>query len=192
MKRSLIRLLCLLLPWLAACSGPSAGEDPGPERVIVAYVTSWTETMPDPSLMTHINYAFGHVTAVERVLLKERHGMDIMDYLIMMSEGKKSPHSSCSWFKECVIQVKIWVCQDRTTTNDNLHEKAKNYALNFLASNTELSINKDDVAREVADVVEKTFQKKCFDQRPPAYVVAQKERKKIPEDPEKKFIKLRP
>ena len=82
-----------------------------------------------------------------------------------MSEGKKSPHSSCSWFKECVIQVKIWVCQDRTTTNDNLHEKAKNYALNYIASNTELSINKDDVAREVADVVEKAFQKKCFDQR---------------------------
>lgn len=62
MKRTLIRLFSLLLPWLAACSGPSAGEDPGPERVIVAYVTSWTETMPDPSLMTHINYAFGHVT----------------------------------------------------------------------------------------------------------------------------------
>ncbi len=61
-----------------------------------------------------------------------------------------------------------------------------------IASNTELSINKDDVAREVADVVEKAFQKKCFDQRPPACVVAQKERKKIPEDPEKKFIKLSP
>ena len=118
--------------------------------------------------------------------------LDINLYTALMSEGKKSPHSSCSWFKECVIQVKIWVCQDCTTTNDNLHEKAKNYALNFLASNTELSINKDDVAREVADVVEKAFQKKCFDQRTPAYVMAQKERKKIPEDPEKKFIKLRP
>ena len=118
--------------------------------------------------------------------------LDINLYTALMSEGKKSPHSSCSWFKECVIQVKIWVCQDRTTTNDNLHENAKNYALNFLASNSELSINKDDVAREVADVVEKAFQKKCFDQRTPAYVMAQKERKKIPEDPEKKFIKLRP
>ncbi len=73
-----------------------------------------------------------------------------------------------------------------------MDEFAKNYALNFFASNTELSITKDDVAREVADVVEKAFQKKCFDQRPPTYVVAQKERKKIPEDPEKKFIKLRP
>ena len=109
-----------------------------------------------------------------------------------MSEGKKSPHSSCPWFKECVIQVMFWVCQDRTTTNDDLYEKAKNYALNYFANHPELSIDKDDIAREVADVVEKAFQKKCFDQRPPAYVVAQKERNKIPEDPEKKFIKLRP
>lgn len=32
------------------------------ERVVVAYVTSWTQTMPDPTVMTHINYAFGHVS----------------------------------------------------------------------------------------------------------------------------------
>ena len=30
-------------------------------KVVVAYVTSWTETIPDPTVMTHINYAFGHV-----------------------------------------------------------------------------------------------------------------------------------
>ena len=30
-------------------------------RVIVAYVTSWTDKIPDPSVMTHINYAFAHV-----------------------------------------------------------------------------------------------------------------------------------
>lgn len=30
-------------------------------RVIVAYVTSWTDEIPDPSVMTHINYAFAHV-----------------------------------------------------------------------------------------------------------------------------------
>lgn len=29
--------------------------------VVVAYVTSWSRDLPDPSLMTHINYAFGHV-----------------------------------------------------------------------------------------------------------------------------------
>ncbi len=31
-------------------------------KVIVAYVTSWTTVMPDPDYVTHINYAFGHVT----------------------------------------------------------------------------------------------------------------------------------
>ena len=31
------------------------------DMVVVAYVTSWTEDVPDPSTMTHINYAFGHV-----------------------------------------------------------------------------------------------------------------------------------
>ena len=107
-----------------------------------------------------------------------------------MSEGKKSPHSSCSWFKECVIQVKFWVCQDRTTTNDNIYEKAKNYALNYIANHPELSINKDDVAQEVADVIEKAFQDKSFDQCPPANVVAQNARNGIPEDPEKGFFKL--
>ena len=109
-----------------------------------------------------------------------------------MSEGKKSPHSSYRWYQDCVSQALQGICQDRTTTNDNLYEKAKNYALNYFANHPELSINKDDVAREVADVVEKAFQKKCFDQRPIASVIAQKERNKIPEDPEKKFIKLSP
>ena len=28
---------------------------------IVAYVTSWSDVMPDPKSMTNINYAFGHV-----------------------------------------------------------------------------------------------------------------------------------
>lgn len=31
------------------------------ERVVASYVTSWTEVMPDPFLLTHVNYAFGHV-----------------------------------------------------------------------------------------------------------------------------------
>ena len=109
-----------------------------------------------------------------------------------MSEGKNSPHSSFPWFEDCVTEVQVLICQDYTTANDDLYEKAKNYALNYFANHPELSIDKEDVAREVADVVEKAFQKKCFDQRPPAYVAAQKERNKIPEDPEKKYIKLRP
>lgn len=32
-----------------------------PSKVIVAYVTSWTSDIPDPTHITHINYAFGHV-----------------------------------------------------------------------------------------------------------------------------------
>lgn len=32
------------------------------EKIVVAYVCSWTTLrLPDPTLMTHINYAFGHV-----------------------------------------------------------------------------------------------------------------------------------
>ena len=31
------------------------------QKVVVAYVTSWTEVMPDPAYITHLNYAFGHV-----------------------------------------------------------------------------------------------------------------------------------
>ena len=33
-----------------------------PRKVIVAYVTSWTQALPDTRYVTHINYAFGHVT----------------------------------------------------------------------------------------------------------------------------------
>jgi chitinase len=30
-------------------------------KVVLGYVTSWTQSMPNPYLLTHINYAFGHV-----------------------------------------------------------------------------------------------------------------------------------
>lgn len=56
MKKTL--LLSLITCLLAAC-----GQTPQPvEKVVVAYVTSWTEVIPNPHHMTHINYAFGHVT----------------------------------------------------------------------------------------------------------------------------------
>ena len=39
-------------------------DQPQRERIVVAYVCSWTnERLPDPNLMTHINYAFGHVNS---------------------------------------------------------------------------------------------------------------------------------
>ncbi|GAB6118900.1 glycoside hydrolase family 18 protein [Dysgonomonas termitidis] len=34
--------------------------------IIVAYVTSWSDIMPDPTHLTHINYAFGHVSETFR------------------------------------------------------------------------------------------------------------------------------
>jgi chitinase len=70
--------LCLLLLTVAlvACGGSrkatrsEAGQvsnftpatQPEPQPVVVAYVTSWSGEMPDPQYMTHINYAFGHVS----------------------------------------------------------------------------------------------------------------------------------
>jgi len=40
-----------------------AGPQGGGGHVVVAYVTSWSSPIPDPRYMTHINYAFGHVTS---------------------------------------------------------------------------------------------------------------------------------
>lgn len=39
----------------------STAQPQQPKKVIVAYVTSWTKIIPDPSYITHLNYAFGHV-----------------------------------------------------------------------------------------------------------------------------------
>ncbi len=50
---------------LASCGGSGSRESvkasPCDSKVVIAYVTSWSEEMPDPRYMTHINYAFGHV-----------------------------------------------------------------------------------------------------------------------------------
>ena len=50
---------------LVSCGSVKSGEEvvaaPRDSKVVVAYVTSWSEVMPDPQYMTHINYAFGHV-----------------------------------------------------------------------------------------------------------------------------------
>lgn len=45
--------------------GVPSDEAPDPmdeDHIVVAYFTSWSAGTPDPSLMTHINYAFGHVS----------------------------------------------------------------------------------------------------------------------------------
>ena len=33
------------------------------KQIVVAYVTSWSRIMPDPNMITHTNYAFGHVNS---------------------------------------------------------------------------------------------------------------------------------
>lgn len=53
---SRILLACLLLPAFGAVTAQPK------QKIVVAYVCSWTDLrLPDPSLMTNINYAFGHV-----------------------------------------------------------------------------------------------------------------------------------
>ena len=50
---------------LVSCGSVKSGEEvvaaSRESKGVVAYVTSWSEVVPDPQYMTHINYAFGHV-----------------------------------------------------------------------------------------------------------------------------------
>lgn len=63
MKKLLTAVISFLI--LASCAGnnlkSTKGINTAPEKIIVAYVTSWSQVIPDPTCMTHINYAFGHV-----------------------------------------------------------------------------------------------------------------------------------
>ena len=53
----LTSLLCLLLFGHLGMSAKNKEQ----AKVVVAYVTSWSNVVPDPTLMTHLNYAFGGV-----------------------------------------------------------------------------------------------------------------------------------
>jgi alpha-L-rhamnosidase len=55
MKRLLLLIIALCVFWHSY-----AGKQVT-NRVVVAYVTAGTTEIPDPTLMTHINYAFGTV-----------------------------------------------------------------------------------------------------------------------------------
>ena len=51
-------------PVVPTPENPDNPDDPTPEPgqfIIVGYATYWDSTMPDPSLLTHINYAFAHI-----------------------------------------------------------------------------------------------------------------------------------
>ena len=51
----------LLLLSISCLSATCFGKKDVKDMVVVAYVTSWTNEVPDPTVMTHINYAFGQV-----------------------------------------------------------------------------------------------------------------------------------
>jgi chitinase len=57
-KTRIILLMAIAMLVTATLSARQAKTD---NMVVVAYVTSWTQEIPDPTVMTHINYAFGHV-----------------------------------------------------------------------------------------------------------------------------------
>lgn len=59
-KYDFVTLACAMFLFLGNC-GLAKAKNVANERVVVAYVTSWSEVMPDPTVMTHLNYAFGGV-----------------------------------------------------------------------------------------------------------------------------------
>lgn len=56
-----IRIIAILIAILSSLSALHAAETASP-RVVVAYVTSWSDDLPDPNHFTHLNYAFGAVS----------------------------------------------------------------------------------------------------------------------------------
>ena len=84
------------------------------------------------------------------------------------------------------------VLSDKTTTRDNLRQKARDYASNYIAIQTEFPyIQKDQFLDALADQVEKELEDVSFDQRPRASVTAERARACIQKKPEERFIKLR-
>lgn len=60
MKKAMLMLLSVFIT--STMVAKPVEEVKAADRIVVAYVCSWTnERLPDPQLMTHINYAFGHV-----------------------------------------------------------------------------------------------------------------------------------
>ncbi|MBR7102978.1 MAG: glycoside hydrolase family 18 protein [Tidjanibacter sp.] len=58
MKKIITIVAALAL--LAGCKAEQ--KEVSNDKVVIAYVTSWSSVIPDPAHITHINYAFGHVT----------------------------------------------------------------------------------------------------------------------------------
>ena len=108
-----------------------------------------------------------------------------------LMEGKDN-FSDLPWWDDCVYQVKMQLLSDKTTTHDNLRQKARDVTSNYIAIQTEYPyIQKEQFLDAVVDQIEKDLDDVTFDQRPLASVAAQRVRASIQEDPEKRFIKLR-
>ena len=117
--------------------------------------------------------------------------LSLHHFTALLTEGKDS-YSFLPWWNDCMNKVESQILTDRTSSRENLREKAKNYASNYIATQTEASyLQKDQILEEIADEIERALQDITFDQRPPASVVAQNARLSLPEDPEERFIKLR-
>lgn len=117
--------------------------------------------------------------------------LDIDQFSSLMKEGK-SDYSSLPWWKDCIYQVKMQLLSDKTTSRDKLRQKARDYASNYIAIQTEFPyLQKNKLLDAIADQVEKELDGVSFDQRPLASVAAQKARASIQERPVEKFIKLR-
>lgn len=61
MKLRHLFLSLLLAVFTGMAGAQQSAKSRAGTKVVVAYVTSWTQVMPDPAQVTHINYAFGHV-----------------------------------------------------------------------------------------------------------------------------------
>ncbi len=58
-----LAVICFTVVLLAGNNAQTVNSKVAPsDRVALAYVTSWSRVIPDPDYLTHINYAFGHVT----------------------------------------------------------------------------------------------------------------------------------
>ncbi len=85
----IVALLLCISQILAAQTRQSAeykGKDNG--NVVLAYVTSWSSVMPNPEVLTHVNYAFGHVDSTfAGVKVDNPHRLEAIAKL-----KKKHPH----------------------------------------------------------------------------------------------------
>lgn len=69
MNKHLFLIILSVLLLLTGCKNAVSDNQPKNEpdpavnnsHIVVAYIVSWSSVMPDCSLMTHLNYAFGHV-----------------------------------------------------------------------------------------------------------------------------------